>query len=66
MFYDHPAFLDVRLEVRGPVYGGTKYVRIKGVWWLKRGIDGMELPWLREDMTVLRVSWERFVEGCRS
>lgn len=58
-FLDHPNFKDVRLRVIGPIYGGTKYYRIKVEWWLRRESS----PWMHETLCVEKKSWDRFLKG---
>ncbi len=56
-FYDHPRFIDVRLEVIGPIKPDEENFKINAQWWLKR----WALPWCSEEMTIEKSRWRKFV-----
>ena len=59
MFYIHPKFEHVKLQLIPPIYGGTKYLRVTVRWWTKTGTDmGIE------EMTIEKNAWMKFVTEC--
>lgn len=57
IFYDHPAFKDVRLEVLKATQYSRTHVKVKARWWLKR----YPVPWQIETLRVKPSAWNRFV-----
>ena len=60
-FYRHPGFLDVVMEITGPVkrYGGGN-VEFPVTWWMKR----WKAPWRKDKVSIPPQMWETFRNTC--
>lgn len=60
MRYDHPAFLDVYLEVLTLVNENSNII-VRGYWYLKRNDACLGA----QTMVIDRERWNKFVKECR-